>query len=105
LLTEALARRDGEKLAVLLRAQEVTLVGTVLDFAANALPILLERVVALDDGLELEALGRVADLLAPQHVDAAIHVFARDGGLDLLDAHEVLLVQRAQSFEPALQLL
>jgi hypothetical protein len=105
LLTEAFARCDGEKLAILLRAQQVALVSTVLDFAADALPILLERIVALDDRLQLEALGGVADLLAPQHVDAAIHVFARDGGLDLFDAHEVLLVQRAQAFEPALQLL
>jgi hypothetical protein len=82
----------------------VSLVRTVLDLAADALPILLKRVVALDDRLKLEALGGVADFLAPQHVDAPIDVLARDGGLDALEAHEVLLVERAQSLEPCFQL-
>jgi hypothetical protein len=83
----------------------VALVSAVLDLAADALPILLERVVALDDRLQLEALGGVANLLAAQHVDATVDVLARDLGLDALDAHEVLLVQRAQSLEPRFQLL
>jgi hypothetical protein len=82
----------------------VALVRAVLDLTANALPVLLKRIVALDDRLQLEALGGVADLLAPQHVDASVDVFAGDGGLDFLEAHEILLVKRAQAFEPKLQL-
>jgi len=94
---QALARRDGQDLARsnALRLDHVALVGAVLDLAADALPILLERVVARDDRLQLEALGCVPDLLAPQHVDSAIDVLAWDRGLDPLDAHEVLLVERA----------
>src|SRR5690606_12607727 len=46
---EALAGRDGQRLAQAapLRPQQVPLVGAVLDFAADPLPVLLERVVAL----------------------------------------------------------
>jgi hypothetical protein len=102
---EPFSRRDREQLpAVLLHFQQVAFVGAVLDLAADALPILLEGVVALNDRLQLEALGRVADLFPAQHVDAAIHVFTSDLRLDFFEAHEVLLVQRAQSLEPQLQL-
>jgi hypothetical protein len=104
LAPQAFASRDRQQVAVLLCLEQVALVGTVLDFAADALPILLERIVALNDRLQLEALGGVADLLAAQQVNAPIHVFARDRGLDALDAHEVLLVERAQALEPGLQL-
>jgi hypothetical protein len=102
---QPLACGDGEELpAVLLRFEQMALVRAVLDLAADALPILLEGVVALDDGLQLEAFGGVPDLLAPEHVDATIHVLARDLRLDLFEPHEVLLVERAQTFEPKLQL-
>jgi hypothetical protein len=73
----------------------VPFISAVFNLATDALPVLLKGVVALDDRLQLEALGGVADLLAAQHVDAPIHVLARDAGLDLLDAEEVLLVERA----------
>jgi hypothetical protein len=79
-------------------------VGAVLDLTADALPVHLERVVALDDRLQLEALARVPDLLAPQDVDAAVDVFARDARLDLLEAQKILLVERAQPFEANLEL-
>jgi hypothetical protein len=88
-----------------LGAEQVALVCPVLDLAADALPVLLERVVALDDRLQLEALRGVANLLAAKHVDAAVDVLARDRGLDFFEAHEVLLVERAQALEPGLQLL
>jgi len=71
----------------------MSLVRTVLDFAANSLPVRLVRVVPLKDHLEAEALCRVADLLLAEHVDTAVDVLARYGRLDLLDAHEVLLVE------------
>jgi hypothetical protein len=103
--SEPLTRGDSQKLAALFGLHQVPLVGAVLDLAADALPVLLKCIVALDDRLQLEALGGVADLLAAQHVDATVDVFARDGGLDALDAHEVLLVQRAQTLEPRFQLL
>jgi hypothetical protein len=105
LLTEPLTRGNGQQLAVLLRAEQVALVRTVLDLAANTLPVLLKRVVALDDRLQLEALRGVADLLAAQQINAPIDVLPRDARLDLLEPHEVLLVERAQTFEPCLQLL
>jgi hypothetical protein len=89
---------------VFLRLDKVALVSAVLDLAADALPILLERVVALNDRLQLEALGGVPDLFAP-HVNSPIDILAGDLRLDPLDAHEVLLVERAQAFEPKLELL
>jgi hypothetical protein len=81
----------------------VALVGAVLDFTADTLPVLLEGVVTLDDVLEPETPSGVADLLASQHVNATIDVFSRDLRLDLLETEEVLLVKRAQALEPHLQ--
>ncbi len=68
---QALARRDRQELARsdALGADHVTLVSAVFDLATDALPILLERIVARDDRLQLEALGGVSDLLPPQHVN------------------------------------
>jgi hypothetical protein len=106
--TEATARRGREQRAGagdLFGAEQVTLVGAVLDLAADALPVLLEGVVAGDQRLQLEALTRVADLLAPQHVDAAIDVLPRDLRLELFDAEKVLLVQRSQPLQAGLELL
>jgi hypothetical protein len=73
----------------------VPLVGAVLDFPADPPPVLLEGVVALDQRLQLEALARVADPLAPQQLDAPIHVLAWDLRFELFDAEEVLFVKRA----------
>jgi hypothetical protein len=73
----------------------VTLVGAVLDVAADALPILLKSIVAHDDRLQLEAPRGVADLRAPELPDPAVDVFARDLRLDFFEAEEVLLVERA----------
>lgn|GEM_PF-1344171 len=73
---------------------------TQLDLAKNAMPMLLVGVVALDDGLKLEAFGGVANFFFSQRPDAAIDILARDGRLDFLDANEILLVQRAQALEP-----
>ncbi len=88
-----------------LRALHVPLVRAVLDLAHDAHPVRVERAVALDDRLELEADAGVADLLAPQHPDAAVDVLLRDGRRDLLDPHEVLVVEDAQALEPELQLV
>jgi hypothetical protein len=107
LLAEAAARCDCQELRrpETFGAQQVSPVGTVLDFPAHTLPVLLERVVPHDQRLELEAPPRVADLLAAEDVDAPIHVFARDHGLDLFEAEEVLLVQRAQTLEAHFQFI
>jgi hypothetical protein len=83
----------------------VTLVRAVLDLAADALPILLKRVVALDDVLQPKTPRRIADLLAPKQVDPAVDVLARHRGLDLLEAQKVLLVERAQTLEANLELV
>jgi hypothetical protein len=80
-------------------------VGAVLDFAADSRPVLLERVVTLDQRLQLEAFGGVANLGAPKHPETAIDVLASNRGLDLLDAQKILLVERAQALEPSLELL
>lgn len=73
---------------------------TQLDLAKNAMPVLLVGVVALDNGLKLEAFGGIANFLFSQRPDAAIDILACDGRLDFLDANEILLVQRAQALEP-----
>ena len=107
-LSESPPRGDRQKVARphdALGARQVPLVRAVLDFAADALPILLEGVVALDDRLELEALAGVSDLFAAQHVDAPINVLSRHLRLDLFEAEKVLLVERAQSLETGLELL
>jgi hypothetical protein len=74
-------------------------VGAILDLPHDAHPVLLKGVVALDDRLQLEALRRVADLLASERVEPAVDVFLGDLGRDLLDPKEVLLVQGPQSFD------
>jgi hypothetical protein len=101
----ARSRRQRHVTETALRAGDVAVVGAILDLAADAQPVLLEGVVALDDVLQLEALGRVADLGLAQRIDAAIDVLARDGRLELLDTDEVLLVQGSKAFEPRLELV
>jgi hypothetical protein len=83
----------------------MTAIGAVLDLAQDAHPILLEGVVALDDRLQLEAFGRIADLRAPKDVDSAVDVLLCDTGWDLFDPHEVLLVERAQALDLHLQFI
>jgi hypothetical protein len=97
--------RERDVTKAILGADDVAVIGAVFDLAARSEPILLKRVVALDDVLQLESLGGVTDLCLAQGMDAAVDVLARYGGLELLDADEVLLVQRAQSLEPRLELL
>jgi hypothetical protein len=95
---------DGVVAETLRGSPEIALVGALLDLAHDALPILLVRVVALHRGFELEAQARVANLFASQGPEAAIDVFARRQRLEPLDAHEVLLVERAQSLDAVLEL-
>ena len=105
-LRSLLLAEDRERVLgaeALRRAEDVTLVGAVLDLADGARPVLLERVVPLDDRLELEADARVADLLLAEEPDATLDVLALDPGLDLLDAHEVLVVERAEALDAQLQ--
>lgn len=84
-------------------AQHLTLVGTVLNLAADPAPVLLEGVVALDQGLQFEAARRVSDLDLAQRPEAPVHVLARDLRLDLLDAQKILLIQRTQPVEAVLE--
>jgi hypothetical protein len=87
----------------LLRPDHVPLVRAVLDVAADALPVRLIRVVALQEHLESEAEGRVTDRLLADDVDAPIDVLARHGGLELLDSHEILFVERPQAIDRDLE--
>jgi hypothetical protein len=64
----------------------------------------LVRVVPLHDHLKAKAQRRVADLLLAQEVDLAIAVFARNRRLELLEAHEVLLIEAAEPIDGDLQL-
>jgi hypothetical protein len=79
-------------------------VRAVLDLAANPLPVRLVRVVLLKKHLEAVPQGGVADLLLPEHVESPVDVLAHDAGLDPLDPHEILLVERAQAIEGSLEL-
>jgi hypothetical protein len=78
-------------------------VGAVLDLAKDALPVRLVGVVPLEQHLEAEALRRVPDLLLPKSVNSPVDVLARDERLELFEAHEVLLVQRAQPIDGHLE--
>src|SRR5262249_4656386 len=103
----ALAADDGQRLALadaLGGADHVTPIRAVFNLARDTLPVLLERVETLHQHLELEAQTGVADLFAAQGPDTSVDVLARDQRLDLLDAEEVLLVERAQPFDARLEL-
>jgi hypothetical protein len=67
--------------------------------------MLLERVVALNERLQAEASRRVPDLRPAEDPEASIDVLTRDRGLDLFDAHEVLLVERAQPIQAIFELI
>jgi hypothetical protein len=86
------------------RSLQVPLVRSVFDFATSARPILLERVEALHHRLELEARGRTWETNFAKLLDAALDILVLHARLALLDAHEVLFVQDAQSFESVFQL-
>jgi hypothetical protein len=103
---KAFARRDRQRVLPesLLRTQDVTSVGPRFDLPNASLPVLLVRVVALVDGVELEAHRRVANLRAAQDPEPPLHVLAQHRGLDLLDAQEVLLVQGAEALDALLEL-
>jgi hypothetical protein len=94
---------DGLREAAL-RSQQVSLVGPAFDLATDAAPVRLVGVVPLQDHLEAKPHRSVADLLLSQHLDAPLDVLLRDGGRHLLDAHEVLLVERAQAIDAGLEL-
>jgi hypothetical protein len=98
------ARGRGERhfSKTTLRASDVPMIGAVLDFAANPQPVLLKRVVALNDVLKLEALRRISDLDFAKRVNAPVDVLTGNRWLNLLDADEVLLVQGPQPFETRL---
>jgi hypothetical protein len=87
-----------------LGAKDVALVGAGLDLAENSLPVRLIRVVALQDHLEPEPHRRVPEVLLPEHVNLPVDVLSGNRGLHLLEAHEVLLVERAQPVYGRLEL-
>jgi hypothetical protein len=53
----------------------------------------LKGAVALQNHLEAKAQGSVSDLLLSEGIDLPLDVFARNSGLDALDAHEILVVE------------
>jgi hypothetical protein len=59
----------------------------------------LERVVTLQDHLESKPKRSVANLLLVKHVDAPVDVLARDCRLELLDPHEILIVEGADPID------
>src|SRR5262249_40571860 len=107
-LLGALAPDDRERFAfadALSGADDVAPIGPVLDLATDPLPVLLERVVPLHEHLELEPEAGVPDVLAPKHPDPAVDVLAGDERFDLLDAYEVLLVERPEPLDARFELL
>jgi len=82
----------------------VPLEGSFFDLPAGAEPQRLMGVVLLRDHLKAKTQRRVSDLLASQHLEATIDVFARNRGLDLFEAEEVLIVQVAQAVDAGLEL-
>jgi hypothetical protein len=88
----------------LLRTNHMPLVGAVLDVTADPLPVRLICVVALKQHVEAKPKRGIPDLLPAKDMDPAVDVFSRNGRLELLDAHEVLVVQRAQPIDGNLQL-
>jgi len=81
------------------------LVGTVLDLAQYPLPILLESIVALDDHLQPESLGSVANLLMPQNIDPSRDILMSNRGGNLLDTHEILFVQATKALNAHFELV
>jgi hypothetical protein len=106
-LTEALSSLGGEciRTKTIGDLSNIALVRPRLDLAQNTLPVLLVRIVPLDHHVELVSHARIANLLAAKNPQPAIGVLAGDCRLDLLDAHEVLLVERAQTFHALSELI
>jgi hypothetical protein len=94
----------GLRLEAAMSANDVSFVGAVFDVPTNALPVRLIGVEALKQHVESEPKRGIADLLLAKHMDPAIDVLARDHRLELLDSHEILLVERAQPIDRNLQL-
>jgi hypothetical protein len=87
-----------------LGTDDVPLVRTVLDIAADALPVRRIRVVPLKQHLEAKALRRVSYLLFSEGVYPTVDVLPGDHRLHFLDAHEVLLVKPPKPIDRDLQL-
>src|SRR5208282_5664655 len=81
----------------------VALVRSVLDLAANALPMGLERAVALDDHLKTKAERRIANRFLAERMDSPVDVLSHHRGLELLDAHEILVIERSEPLDGDLQ--
>ena len=82
----------------------MTLVRAFLDLAADAHPVHRVRVELLRDDLEAEAHRRVADLLLAEDREPTVDIFARDRGLELLEAEEVLLVDVPKTIDALFEL-
>jgi hypothetical protein len=80
------------------------LVRAVFDLSTDAHPVRTERVVPEEDVLEAKAERRVSNLRSPEDLDAPFDVLPRDLRLDALDAHEILVVERAEPLDPILGL-
>jgi hypothetical protein len=97
----------GQLLAGLLRlalhAREVADVLALLDLAEGALPVRVVRAELLRDRGEAEPQPGVADLLLGQLAHLALDVAVELHGRDLLDAHEVLLVEHLRAVEQLLE--
>jgi hypothetical protein len=98
------ARRHVGRVETLLRLSKVVLVRAFLDLPADAHPVRAERVVAEEGVLEAKAERRVSYLRLSQDLNAAFDVLPGYLRLYALDAHEVLVVERAQPFDPVLDL-
>ncbi len=83
---------------------QVALEGTLLDLPQDPGPVLGEGGVALEHLLVLEALPRVADVLAPQDLETTLQLFATTGWLEAFDPGEVLIVQHPEFLESFFEL-
>ena len=98
----ALVRRGVAEALRCLR--DVALVRAFLDLAADARPVHRVGVELLRDDVEAEPERRVPDLLLSQDREAPVDVLALNPGLDLLVAHEVLLVGRTEAIDALFEL-
>ena len=87
------------------RANDVALVGSILNLSENAAPILLVRVVTLDDLLEFETGGRRRQPFAAQLPDHAVDSLAQHGWGLFFEPHEVLLIEGLQALDVALKVI
>jgi len=59
----------------------------------------LKRVVTLQDHVESKAKRGVANLLLAKHMDTPVDLLAGDRRLQLLDPHEILIVEGADPID------